>query len=254
MNSSLRIAAAQFPVSGDITRNARYIHAQIKEAAKQRADVVHFPETALSGYAPQHFSSLANYPRDVLDAQTLAICKAAKAHNLWIVLGSMRQLDGGLPSNCLLVISAHGEFEGIYVKQRLYAVEKQFYSPGAGPCVVIINGFKCGFLICYDNCYPELYDAYRRLDAGLIFHSFHNAANRRATSIKDLMLANLIVRAADNRMWISASNSSKRYSPLSACIVRPDGSMRRARRHATALVVDDYPNAKLGWTYDNSKI
>jgi hypothetical protein len=62
MNRSLRIAAAQFPVSGDITRNARYIHAQIKQAAKQRAHVIHFPETALSGYAPQHFSSLADYP------------------------------------------------------------------------------------------------------------------------------------------------------------------------------------------------
>jgi deaminated glutathione amidase len=190
----------------------------------------------------------------VLEAQTLAIYKAARAHNLWIVLGSMRQLEGGLPENCLPVISAHGKLEGIYVKQRLHGEEKQFYNPGAGPCVVVINGFKCGFLVCYDNCFPELYQAYRRLGAGLIFHSFHNAANRRATSINELMLASLIVRAADNRMWISASNSSKRYSPLPACIVRPDGSMLRARRHPTALVVDDYPNAKLGWTYDNSRV
>jgi predicted amidohydrolase len=58
MSSSLRIAAAQFPVSGNIARNAHYIGAQIKEAVRQGANVVHFPETALSGYAPQHFSSL----------------------------------------------------------------------------------------------------------------------------------------------------------------------------------------------------
>jgi predicted amidohydrolase len=189
----------------------------------------------------------------VLEAQTLAIREAARAHRLWIVLGSMRRLEDGLPANCLLVISPSGAIEGVYAKQRLYGGEKQFYSPGAGPCVVVIDGFKCGFLICCDNCYPELYEAYRRLGAGLIFHSFHNAANRRATSIKDLMLANLIVRAADNRMWISASNSSKRYSPLPACIVRPDGSMRRARRHATGLVVDDYPAAMLCWTYNNTR-
>ncbi len=91
------------------------------------------------------------------------------------------------------------------------------------------------------------------MEVGLLFHSFHNAGNRDATGIKDLMLAILIVRAADNQMWISASNSSKRYSPLSACIVRPDGSMVRSRRNVAGIVIEDYPKAELGWTYDNRK-
>jgi len=81
----------------------------------------------------------------------------------------------------------------------------------------------------------------------------HGAANQRATGIKDLTLASLIVRAADNRVWIAASNSSKRYSPLAACIVRPDGSMIRSRPHVPGLAIDDYPNATLGWTYDNRR-
>jgi hypothetical protein len=66
-----------------------------------------------------------------------------------------------------------------------------------------------------------------------------------------LMLANLIVRAADHGFWIAASNSSQPYCPLSACLVRPDGSMVRSRRHLTGIVVDDFPSAELGWTYDN---
>jgi hypothetical protein len=92
------------------------------------------------------------------------------------------------------------------------------------------------------------------MEVGLLFHSFHNAGNREVTSMKDLMLAILIVRAADNQMWISASNSSKRYSPLAACIVRPDGSMIKSRRNIAGIVIDNYPNAELGWTYDNRKI
>jgi hypothetical protein len=52
-------------------------------------------------------------------------------------------------------------------------------------------------------------------------------------------------------MWIAASNSSKAYSPPVASIVRPDGRAVRAIRHRTALVTDDFPNAELGWTYDN---
>jgi predicted amidohydrolase len=251
MNDLLRIAAAQFPVSPDLLRNARYIQRQMEEAAQKGAHVIQFPEAALPGYAPTHHSSLAEFPWDDLEAQTRIICELASVLHLWVILGSMRYIETQAPRNCVQIISSKGQLEGVYDKQRLYGREKKFFSVGAEPCIVEINGFKCGFLICYDNCYPELYDAYRRSGVGLIFHSFHNAGNERATSIKDLMLANLIVRAADNRMWICASNSSKRYSPLSACIVRPDGSMVRCRRNLAGLVLDDYPRAHLDWTYDN---
>ncbi|MBV7339098.1 carbon-nitrogen hydrolase family protein [Chloroflexi bacterium TSY] len=206
----------------------------------------------MSGYAPAHFETLANYAWDVLSNHTQDICQLALSYRLWVVLGSMRMIEGDqLPRSCLHVISDEGEIVGTYDKQRLYQKEKQMFRAGNKPCVIEINGFKCGFLICYDNCFPELYDEYRDLGVGLLFHSFYNAANRRSTSIKDLMLANLIVRAADNQMWISASNSSKRYSPLSACIVRPDGTTVHARRNVTGLVIDSYPDHVLGWTYNN---
>lgn len=251
MTTPLRIAAAQFPMSCNIARNKQYIDRQMAEAASKGAQVVQFPETALPGYAPKHIGSLENYPWRSLDSLTQSVCEEASRLNLWVVLGSMRQVDGDAPRSCVLVISNTGEIAGTYDKQRLIGREREFYSAGTGPCVVEISGYECGFLICYDNCFPELYDEYRDLGVGLIFHSFYNAANSQATSIKDLMLANLIVRAADNQMWISASNSSKRYSPLSACIVRPDGTMVRSRRNVAGLVIDDYPSAELGWTYDN---
>jgi len=254
MKSSLRIAASQFPVCGNIARNGRYIQAQMKEAATKGVQVIQFPETSLSGYGPSHFESFKNYDWDILDHHTRTICDLALSLDLWVVLGSTRQVERELPRNCVHVISNTGVIVGSYDKQRLYSREKEYYSPGNEPLVIEVNGFKCGFLICYDNCYPTLYDVYRNMEVGLLFHSFHNAGNRDVTSIKDLMLAILMVRAADNQMWISASNSSKRYSPLSACIVRPDGSMVRSRRNVAGIVIEDYPKAELGWTYDNRKI
>jgi len=254
MKPFLRIAASQFPVSGDIIRNGRFIQAQMEEASGKGVQVIQFPETSLPGYGPKHFKSFQSYEWDILDHHTRKICDLARSLDLWVVLGSMRQVKRQSPKNCIHVISNAGEVVGSYDKQRLYNWEKEYYSPGNEPLVIEINGFKCGFLICYDNCFPELYDVYRDMEVGLLFHSFHNAGNRGVTSIKDLMLANLIVRAADNQMWISASNSSKRYSPLSACIVRPDGSMVRSRRNVAGMVIDDYPKAELGWIYDNRKI
>lgn len=251
MSSTLRIAAAQFPVSGDIVKNAHYVKKQILQAVSRGADIIQFPEAALSGYGPTHFPSLENYPWERLRDHLQIVCEMAASERIWVVLGTMRQSVGESPRLCVHVISDTGKIVGTYDKQRLYKSEKEMFSAGSEPLVIKIQWFLCGFLICYDNCYPELYEAYREMDVGLLFHSFYNAANSCRTNIQDLMLASLMVRAADNQMWIAASNSSEPYSPLCACIVRPDGSVIRSRRNVTGIVVDDYPAAQLGWTYDN---
>lgn len=257
MKSSLRIAASHFSVSGSITRNARYIESQMKEAAENGVQLIHFPETSLTGWGPSHFKSFQNYNWANLDHQVQRICELSLSLNLWVVLGLMRRMENGLPRNCLQVISNEGLVAGIYDKQRLYKAEEGYYSAGNKPLVIEINGFKCGFLICYDDCFPELYEVYRDMGVGLLFHSIYNAGTRKAkaTRFKEIIKANLIVRAMDHQMWISASNSSKRYSPLSACVVRPDGTMiRSGRNHVVGMVIEDYPIADLGWTYNNREI
>ena len=64
----------------------------------------------------------------------------------------------------------------------------------------------------------------------------------------------LIARAADNQIWISVSNSSKYYSPLSSCVVRPDGSIVRSKKKVAGFVIDHYPKAELGWTDNNREV
>lgn len=251
MTDGMRIAVSQFPVSGDLSRNARYIHAHIRQAAAAGAHIVHFPETALPGYAPRHLPSLMAFDWDRLERETEHVTAAAKAHGVWLVLGTMRRDTDGSIRNSVLVVSSTGRTEACYDKRRIYGRETDWYRPGPGPCVVDVRGVRCGFLICYDNCFPELYGEYRDLGVEVVFHSFFNAANAAATPLKDLMWANLIVRAADHGFWISASNSCEPYSPLPASIVRPDGSAVRAKRNVTSLVVGDYPGTALGWTYDN---
>ncbi|MBC8235464.1 carbon-nitrogen hydrolase family protein [bacterium] len=254
MNTFLRIATSQFPVSHNMTKNFEYIKKQIVNASENAVKVIHFPETALPGYLSFSKDNPSEFDWNTLESLTGAICDLALSNNIWVILGSIRKEEGELPRNCICVISDLGKISGYYDKQRLYKGESEFYSAGKLPLVVTIKGHKCGFLICYDNCFPELYKPYREMGVGLIFHSFHNAGNKHKTSMKNLMAANLLVRSADNQVWISASNSSKSYSPLPATIARPDGSANRTKRHSTCIVIEDYPKAKLGWTYDNTKI
>lgn len=254
MNKYLRIAAAQYPVSSDMGKNYRYIKRLIEKASKNNVEVIHFPETALPGYLSYPNGDPLAFDWSTLDSFTEEIRCLALANKMWVVLGSIRKAKGQLPRNCICVISNSGKLVGYYDKQRIYETEKEYYSPGESPLVVNIKGYKCGFLICYDNCFPELCTTYRKLGVDLIFHSIYNAGSSKGpTSIKDLISASLLVRSADNQIWISASNSSKAYCPCPATVVRPDGSTNKAKRHRTALVIEDYPRAELGWTYDNTK-
>jgi deaminated glutathione amidase len=244
-----RIAAVQFPVSGNLARNLMHIRRQVTAAAHRGARVVHLPETALPGYPPRHHTSLRQFPWDELTRSTDDVRRLAEQLGVWVVLGTMRKVAGELPRNSTLLIAPDGGLQATYDKRRLYAAETAFFSAGQAPCVVSIEGITAGLLICYENCFPALYEQYRQMGTSLIFHSFFNAGNTGPTSIRHLMRASLLVRAADHGLCINASNSSERYAPLAACIVRPDGSSTCAKRHVSGAAIDHHPPTSLGWTY-----
>src|SRR4030065_1677669 len=85
-DSMLRAVTCQFPVSCDIRTNAKYIKRFIKKAAAINADIVHFSETALSGYAEYDFQSFEGFNWDLLREQTCEIMSLAKKFSIWIIL------------------------------------------------------------------------------------------------------------------------------------------------------------------------
>ncbi|HZG51340.1 MAG TPA: carbon-nitrogen hydrolase family protein [Pyrinomonadaceae bacterium] len=250
----LRVATCQFPVSRDIAGNAKFIRRFMMKAAAVAAHAVHFPETALSGYGRPGFTPSCTDNWQELERHTQEIIDLAGKLGLWVVLGSCRKVaNREKPTNCIHVVSNKGRIVGTYDKRQLTPSESAWYTPGDGFLVITINGIKCGFLICYEACFPDLFEAYRKKGVRLIFHSCHNVSGKPRPLFQELTLAQLRTRAADNHMWISGSNSAARYSFSTACIARPDGSVRCAKRHVNGLLLHDFPDTKLGWTYDNRK-
>lgn len=248
----LRVAICQFPVSSSIASNAKFISRFMNEAARAEADIIHFPETALSGYGCSDFASLNGDNWQCLNEHTEEIVNLAGSLGLWVVLGSCRRIvNGERPANCAHIISDVGRIVGTYDKQKLTQKEHDWYAPGNGFLTLTIKGVKCGFLICYESCFPDLFESYREKGAQLIFHSCYNVSRNPKPLLQELSLAQIRTRAADNRIWISSSNSSARYSFSKACIARPDGSVRSLRKHVAGILLHDFPDAELGWTYDN---
>ncbi len=253
---TLRVATCQFSVEADIGHNGRWILKQIDEAADQKADVVHFSECALSGYAGVDIPDMKALDWDHLISATQDIQAAARKRKVWVLLGSTHRLSAGhKPHNSVYVINDGGEIVDRYDKRfctglnarRKPTMDLAHYSPGDRFVTFPIKGITCGVLICYDYRFPELYRHLRRLDVAILFQSFHNArstvvADTKYNIWKTIVPSTMACRAAENHFWISANNSTTKPSKWASFAVRPDGQIvGRLKLHKPGVLITDMP-------------
>jgi len=168
------------------------------------------------------------------------------------VLGSAHYIsEKEKPTNCQYIISDKGEIVDRYDKSMLTGGDMEAYTPGNHLVTIELKGLKCGFLICYDICYPEMYNVYRHKGVKLMFHSFYNARYKGKTILDEIKPAWIRVRAADNRMWVVASNSSGHYSSWASCIARPDGSLVSLERGVPGILYREFPDSEKTDEFDS---
>ena len=114
----LKIATCQFAVGASIKRNGRQISKFLHRAKKARADIVHFSECALSGYAPVDFETFEQFDWQLLKDETEKIIQLAAKLQLWVVLGSThRPVGRNKPRNSLYLINPKGKIASRYDKR-----------------------------------------------------------------------------------------------------------------------------------------
>ena len=156
--TALRIAMAQFdfPV-GDVTGNRDRIARMIAEARDEyEADIVLFPELALSGYPPE---DLLYRPSFLRDCQVALDGIAADVHGIVAIVG-WPQAAGAVVYNAASVLR-DGTIEQTYRKRELpnYAVfdERRYFDvdPDREDCVFEVTGTHVGLVICEDLWFAE---------------------------------------------------------------------------------------------------
>ncbi len=154
----LRIALAQFdfPV-GAVQANAARIAALISEARDVHgADLVLFPELAVSGYPPE---DLLLRPAFLAECEAAITAIAQAAIGITAVIGWPEGV-GSVVFNAASVLR-DGERIAHYRKRELpnYAVfdERRYFAvdPDGGPCVFELDGVKVGLVICEDLWFAE---------------------------------------------------------------------------------------------------
>ena len=222
----LKITSCQFAVSASIEQNANQIITFLYKAKKSNAEIVHFSECSLSGYAGIDLESTEQLDWSLLIKKTKLIIELAKQLQLWVVLGSTHRLTHpNKPHNSLYLISPEGQIVDRYDKRFCTGNDLNHYTPGNRFATFTINGVRCAMLICFDLRFPEIYRALKVKGVQCIFQSFYNARQTKPSIHTYIMRQTMQCRAATNYFWVSMTNSSGRYSPYASCFITPDGKI-----------------------------
>lgn len=249
MTQELVVATGQFPVTGQIAGNLAFIGKLIAGAGRRGADIIHFPESSLSGYAGIDFPIIDRQQAPGLGQALNRVAEMAARSKIWVILGSHHFSDAAdKPTNCLWLIDAHGAIVDRYDKRFLFGApgegEYAHYAAGHRPVTFTIRGIRCGLMICHEWRYPELYREQVRLGSRLVFQSWYDggltaeAFREHGQATGSLITGTVRGYAANNYLWISASNTSRRESCFPGFVVRPDGRVvHRLKRNVTGIVL-----------------
>ena len=122
----LTIATCQHDVTSEIKVNLYAVRNQMKIAGSQGADIVHFPETSLSGYAGFADSSTISQDKNSIQLALENICELANHLSIWVLIGC-HHFEKGMkkPFNSLYLINDHGKIVNRYDKRLLTKYDQE---------------------------------------------------------------------------------------------------------------------------------
>jgi len=245
----MRLALAQInTVVGDLDGNRDLILARLEEARDQGAELVLFPELAVTGYPPEDLLLRSGFVR----AAARSLGEIAKQARGIVALVGFPHFDSDLFNAC--AVCADGEVKAIYRKRFLpnYGVfdEDRYFAPGRELVLLEIGETLIGVTICEDMWQPgppatDLALAGAELLVNISASPFHVGKEVEREEM-------FVTRARDNSCFVAFCNAVGGQDELifdgHSCVLDDEGEVvaRAAGFEETLLVVDVEPQGVIG--------
>jgi NAD+ synthase (glutamine-hydrolysing) len=231
-----RIALGQLNLTvGDLAGNVARMAEAAARATRAEADLVAFPELAVTGYPPEDLVLRGEFVRENLDAlQELA---RQTASGCPVIVGFVDRTDAGLHNGAAVL--GGGSVVARYHKMELpnFGVfdERRYFLPGTDVTTVQVGGIECGVSVCEDAWHDGLPFA-RYAGIPLIVNingsPYHRGKiGERAEILRD--------RARQTGAWIAYVNATGGQDELvfdgGSIVVAPNGGVR----HRAAMFEED---------------
>ena len=239
--NKIKIALAQTCIAWeDKEYNYKIAGEQIREAVKQEAEAVFFPEMSFTGFS---MNTEATKEKDERTIQ----CMSALAQQYHVSIGFGWVKDCietcGKCENHYTVVDSTGSVLSDYAKLHpfSYSGENSKFQGGSAMADFVLNGIPCSTFICYDLRFPEIFQAASKKAHMIIVPA--NWPAKRSAHWKALLQA----RAIENQVYVLAVNCVGEIGGVGyagdSCVIGPDGDVRTMRSDVEGVIpfqlVDD---------------
>jgi predicted amidohydrolase len=187
-------------IPGNLIANRENAAQLINKAALQHPDTVVLPEMWTTAYQLEGISSICDKYGEPTNDMIGAIAAEKKIN---IVAGSYASLEEEQVFNTAYIFNRKGNNIAKYQKIHLFKLmeEHKYIESGSSHSVFMLDGIKCGIIICYDLRFPELTRKLALEGIQLLFVPAQWPAARL-----DHWITLLKARAIENQIFIAAVN------------------------------------------------
>ncbi|XP_077546644.1 omega-amidase NIT2-like [Haemaphysalis longicornis] len=244
--SKIRVALIQYIVKAKKSDNLATARIKVEQAAANGAKIVCLPECFGFPFGVQYFSVNAEpVPGDT----SAMLAETAKKHGVYLVGGSMAEVEGGKLYNTCLVYGPDGSLIAKHRKVHLFDVDipgkmtfQESASFAAGNALTTFDtpGLKVGLGICYDLRFAPMAQIYAQRGCKLLVYP--SAFSIPTGSMHWELLQR--IRAVDNQVYVATTSpATDRRAPVPAwghtMMVDPMGKVVASAGHEEGTVIAD---------------
>jgi len=207
----LTLALVQFSVApSQPLVNLKRMEEFIAQAAKKGAQLVVFPEDAVTGPLAGQTAFVVHAPEYLAHFQGLAI-----KYHIDIVPGTWTVQHGPALYNTAYYINKDGSVAGSYHKINLWPTEKPAISPGARVSVFPTAHGIVGLIVCWDISFPLLFADMNALGVELVIAPTYWSFTRPAPDVEEVVDEEILLidslcttRAFENNIVFAYCNAA----------------------------------------------
>ena len=219
----MKIAAYQFGVAGSIESNIEIIKRAISEASAKKAELIVFPECALSGYPPRDISSSADVDECNIREVLADLRNISEEYGISILIGTIAYENGQSYNRAYLI--SPGKPMQWYDKRALYGWDEENFSAGDETGIFEIAGFRIGVRICYEIRFPEYFRQLYLENTDLNIVLFYDVSDDEDEERYQLIRSHIVTRAVENVTPILAVNAISPNQTAPTCFANASGKV-----------------------------
>ena len=234
----MKLAAYQFGVAGDVKQNMSAISNAVRQAAEQKADLVIFPECAVSGYPPRNIDKAESIDFSAINCAIKELQELSDSLGINIIAGTAFS-ESGYYNRAYLF--SPGRDVKWYGKRALYGWDEENFTPGSEDGIFRIGNVTVGVRICYEIRFPEYFRELYRARTDLDVVLFYDVADTDDSSRYDLIKSHIVTRAVENVTPFLSVNATAPFQTAPTCFVNASGKvMGECTRNTEELLIYDF--------------